>query len=334
MKRNAIRRLSGRGETPALAIGALAFVFFSLTTRKFATPYNVGLLLNQTAIYGMLGVGLTLVIIVGGMDISIGSTLALCCSVMGIIWERGKGLPNEAFYILLGMGASILVGAVVGALLGTMITFFKIPDMVASLAIQRITRGLAIAISGGKALSKFPKAVYNLGIAKFLGLGMPFWIFIIFTLLITIALGLTRFGRRIYMLGNNQTAAQLAGVDTAKTRFFVYLTEGIIVGLCSVVYLSYNFYAMASTTGNSILTYVLASVLMGGASMDGGRGTAIGTLFGAFALGCIMNGLIHIGADANAVDIVVALLVMTVLLFQFLAKAMPGRFARKEALSR
>ena len=178
-------------------------------------------------------------------------------------------------------------------------------------------------------MSKFPRSIYKLGVTKFLGIGLPFWAFLAFVVILTIILAYTRFGRRIYMMGNNATAANLAGVNVARTRFLVYSTEGLIVGLCSVIYLSYNFYAMASTTGDSILSYVLAAVLMGGASMSGGKGTAVGTLFGAFALGTIMNGLIHIGATANAVDIIVAMTIMAVLLVQFLVRWLPGRAAGK-----
>ena len=329
MKTSAWKRAFSHGEVPALIIGLLMFLFFSFATKKFFTAYNIVLLFNQMAVYGMLGAGLTLVIIVGGMDISIGSTLSLCCSLMGMIWEYAKGLPNEGLFILLGAMASIGVGTLVGMLLGTMITFFRIPDMVASLALQRITRGIAIAISQGRALSKFPRSIYKLGVTKFLGIGLPFWAFLAFVVILTIILAYTRFGRRIYMMGNNATAANLAGVNVARTRFLVYSTEGLIVGLCSVIYLSYNFYAMASTTGDSILSYVLAAVLMGGASMSGGKGTTVGTLFGAFALGTIMNGLIHIGATANAVDIIVAITIMAVPLAQFLVRWLPGRAAGK-----
>lgn len=323
---SARKLLLSRGETPALLIGVLVFVFFAMFTRKFFTGYNIGLVFNQMAMYGMLGAGLTLVIIVGGMDISIGATLSLCCTVMGLIWEHGKDLPDQTGWIIAGAAAAIAVGTLIGMLLGTMITFFRIPDMVASLALLSITRGIAIAISQGKALNKFPKIIYKIGIYKFLGLGVPFWILLIFTIVLTIVLSYRRFGRRIYMLGNNRVAAGLAGIDVGRTRFFVYTAEGFIVGLSSVVYLAYNFYAMASLTGSSILTYVLASVLMGGGSMAGGKGTAVGTFFGAFALGTIMNGLIHIGATANAIDIIIALLIMLVLLAQFLRNC----FALKE----
>lgn len=325
MKNNGIKRLLSSIEIPSLAIGVLAFVYFSLTTPKFFTAYNVGLMSNQMAVYGLLGSGLTLVIIVGGMDISIGATLSICCTATGMIWEYAKGMPNEILFVILGALASIAIGMVVGMLLGVMITFFRIPDMVASLALQRVTRGIAIMFSKAAILCQFPTSVYKLGIARFLGIGLPFWIFAVFTLVLTVMLRYTRFGRRIYMMGNNVVAARLAGINVARTRFLVYTTEGLIIGLSSVVYLAYNFYAQAASTGGSIQTYVLAAALMGGASMSGGKGTALGTLCGAFTLGVVMNGLVHAGVNADAVDIVIALMIMMVLLAQFLINRADSR---------
>lgn len=328
MKKFSLKKLIfSYGETPALIIGVLAFLFFSLFTKKFFSPYNISLVFNQMAIYGMLGTALTLVIIVGGMDISVGSTLSLCCAVEAMLWMHGKDLPNQTMWIILGCLGAVLVGTLIGMLLGTMITFFKIPDMVASLALQRVTRGIAIMVSGGATLSRFPKDIYKVGISKFLGLGLPFWVCLIFTIVFTIILAYTRFGRRIYMLGNNRVAASLAGIDVAKTRLKVYTVEGFAVGLTSIVYLAYNFTYNATSCGASILTYVLASALMGGASMDGGKGTAVGTFFGAFVLGTLMNGLIHFGVSAEAVDILIALLIMMVLLTQYLR----NRASHKEA---
>ena len=329
MSTNRSKKLLSSVEIPSLLVGIITFIYFSASTSRFFSAYNIGVLFNLMAVYGLLGAGLTIVIIVGGMDISIGSTLSLCCSVMGMVWEHAKGLPNETLYVILGALASIGIGTLIGMLLGTMITFFHIPDMVASLALQKVTRGIAIMVSEARILTKFPNSVYRLGIAKFLGIGLPFWIFLLFVLVLTVILRYTKFGRRIYMMGNNTTAANLAGVNVSRTRFLVYTTEGLIVGLSSVVYLAYNFYAQASSTGNTIQTYVLAAALMGGASMSGGKGSALGTLFGAFTLCPVMNGLIHVGVDADAVDIIIALMIMLVLLAQYIANSAHVRAERR-----
>jgi ribose transport system permease protein len=277
------RRLR-RGEYMLIvATGAEAAVFAAIAPGFFSVANVVNVALS-IAVTGILAVGMTAVILTGGIDLSVGSVVALS-GVAAAMAAAASGSPALA-----ALGVALAVGALTGAMNGALIGYLRVPAFVATLAMLTVARGLAYIVSSGQSIGNLPSSFGALGGAIVLGVPAPVIVMATVMLAGGFVLSRTVFGRHVYAVGGNPEAAWLAGVDTRRVTWLVYLLNGALAGLGGLTLAS----RLGAGVPNSGLQYeldVIAAVVIGGTSLTGGRGTIAGTLWGTVFIGVLTNGL-------------------------------------------
>lgn len=284
-----------RRETPIILFAITLFVAFGILSNNFFTMNNATLILSQSTIVGLIAIGMLMVILFGGIDLSVGSVLAVVATTVGM-------LVNSGLNPLLAALLSIMVGALCGAFNGFFITRFNIPDIITTLATMFIFRGIAVAISGGSWITSFPSSFDFFGQGEVLGIPFPVVLLFLGAISFGYILRFSQFGRRIYAIGGNLEAAKLSGMSIRKTKFMVYVYSGILTSIGGIIYASEVGSVQASTAGEGIEFTVIAAVLIGGASIFGGVGTMVGTVVGVLLMGIIENGLVLSQASVYWVD--------------------------------
>ena len=268
---------------------------FSLLAPQFLSIDNLVNVALSIAITGILAVGMTFVILTGGIDLSVGSVLAVAGIVAAIC---AKTLGDAGIFV--GIIAAVLVGVLCGLFNGVTISRFRVPPFVVTLAVLTIARGLAFIIadkfSGSTSVSELPAGFAFLGREKLFGLPVP-----VITMLIVFAIGWfllrhTRFGRYVYAIGGNSEASFLAGINVKSVTTWVYVLNGFLVGLAGVT-LASRLGAGLANAGMQYELDVIAAVVVGGTSLMGGKGSVVSTLFGAIFIGVLNNGLNLAGID-------------------------------------
>jgi ribose/xylose/arabinose/galactoside ABC-type transport system permease subunit len=259
-------------------------VFLSFFSDVFLTSRNMVNIFTQVAVYVILGVGMTLVMATGGIDISIGSMIGLTTTFLGTVIFV-YGLPWWISIIL-----CVLVGGVFGAFNGFVVVKFKVPPIIVTLGTMTLFRGLAYAYQEGKVYYGFPDQLLWIGRAKVLGLPVPIWIAIVVFILGQYFLTRTRTGRHILAVGGNVDAARLAGINTGLLQFLVYTILGLLVGIATII-LTARLDAAQATAGTGMDLHTIAGVVVGGTALSGGRAFMVGTLLGMIILGVLENGL-------------------------------------------
>jgi ribose/xylose/arabinose/galactoside ABC-type transport system permease subunit len=293
------------------AIIAEVFVFAALSP-QFLTVDNLINVALSIAITGILAVGMTFVILTGGIDLSIGSVLALA-GIVAAICAKSAGQGGVFF----GITAAILVGVACGLFNGIIVSRFRVPPFVVTLAILTIARGLSFIIadkfSGSTSVSDLPAGFAFLGREKILGLPVP-----VITMLIVFAAGWflltqTRFGRYVYAIGGNAEASFLAGINVKSVTTWVYVLNGFLVGLAGAI-LASRLGAGLANAGMQYELDVIAAVVVGGTSLMGGKGSVISTLFGAIFIGVLNNGLNLAGIDPYLQKIALGVVILLAVL--------------------
>ncbi len=246
---------------------------------------------NQTAIYAIIAIGMTLVIVSAGIDLSVGSLVALA-SVVGALCLRdwGGGTDAGIAMVVAGCCLGIAVCAAAGFFNGVMITLFQIPPFIVTLGMMMIASGLAFRLSEGRSIPELPAAFLWLGGARTFGVPNPVWLMLALYLIAHVVMSRMVFGRYVYAIGGNEEAAKLSGVPVKRMLLAIYTISGALAGLGGVVLTS----QLAAGDPKFGLMYeleVIAAVVVGGASLMGGRGKVFGTLIGAFIIAVIKNGM-------------------------------------------
>lgn len=293
-------------------------VVFTLLAPQFLSVDNLINVALSIAITGILAVGMTFIILTGGIDLSIGSVLAVAGIVAAIC---AKSLGDAG--VMIGIVAAIAVGMATGLFNGLMISRFRVPPFVVTLAILTIARGLAFIIaerySGSTSVSDLPTGFAFLGREKIFGLPVP-----VITMLVVFAIGWfvlrhTRFGRYVYAIGGNAEASFLAGINVKSVTTWVYVLNGFLVGLAGATLAS----RLGAGLANAGLQYeldVIAAVVVGGTSLSGGRGSIVLTLFGAVFIGILNNGLNLAGIDPYLQKIALGAVILFAVLADQLTK--------------
>ena len=284
----------------------LESIVFAALAPQFLSLDNLVNVAISVAVIGILAVGMTFVILTGGIDLSIGSVVALAGVIAAIVAQK-TGLVG------LGFAAALGVGFASGAFNGVTIAYFRVPPFVVTLAVLTIARGLAFILSEGRSIGNLPENFGWLGKSSIFGI--PFSVLL---MLATFAAGWfvlaqTRFGRYVYAVGGNREAAFLAGINVKKTTLTIYLLNGFLVGLAAIVLAS----RLGAGIPNSGLQYeldVIAAVVVGGTSLSGGRGSAVSTLFGTIFIGVLNNGLNLAGIDPYLQKIVLGAVILLAVL--------------------
>lgn len=276
----------------ALLVMCIVLTFLS---DRFLSGENAWNVMRQISVNVIISVGMTLVILTGGIDLSVGSILAFAGAVTAAMLKFGAEIVDLNVYIGFTLLGALLGGTLVGAFLGWFngitITRFKVPPFVATLAMLTIARGLTMLLTGGFPVTNLGPEMAFLGTGWFLGIPMPVWISAIIVLMAVILTKKTTLGRHIYAIGGNETAARLSGIKIKKVKLIVYSIAGALAGIGGILVTS----RLDSAQPNAGISFELdsiAAVVIGGTSLSGGKGTIMGTVQGALIIGILNNGLV------------------------------------------
>jgi erythritol transport system permease protein len=295
--------LEGRAFFALLAV----IVVFSLLSPNYFTLGNVLTMSSHVAVYALLALGMLVVVLDGGIDLSVGSTLGLSGVVAGFLM---KGITLGAFGIALYPAVWVvvivccLVGAAIGLLNGVLVARFRVAAFVATLGTMYVVRGVALLKTNGLTYNELGgrPELGNTGF-DWLGFdklaGIPVGVLVMAVVAVAIGLVLSRsvFGRWLYAAGGNERAAELAGVPVRRVKIWVYVVSGVCSAVAGLI-LSSELTSAGPTAGQSYELTAIAAVVIGGAALTGGRGTVRGTLLGAFVIGFLSDGLVIIGVSA------------------------------------
>lgn len=260
-------------------------VFLSLLSDKFLTSGNLISVMRQISINVYIALGMTLVIILGGIDLSVGAIVALTGTVtVGLIVNTG--LPIAA-----AIAIGLLIGVVCGFISGTMVAEFKLPAFIVTMAMMNIARGAANVYSGGRSTRITDEFFSSIGSGYLFGvIPLPVIYMVALIILITVVLNKTKFGTYIYAIGGNRESARLSGVPIKKVEVAVFTIIGLLSAFAGLV-LASRMYSGQPSVGAGYELDAIAACVLGGVSMSGGKGRISGTVFGAMVIGFISNGL-------------------------------------------
>ena len=276
----------------------------------FLSPGNLRNIADQIAVIAILAVGMTLVILTGGIDLSVGSLIALSAVTTAWLIHAGGG-ANASSGVMLGAGlGAIGVCGAVGVFSGLMITRFRIPPFIATLAMMQVASGLAFIITQGQSLYDISPSFTWLGRGTGLfGVPNTVVLMLLIYVLAHMLMARSRIGRQIYAVGGNSEASRLSGVSVGRTLLCVYLVSGLMAGVGGVITVS-QLKAGAPTYGNMYELYVIAAVVVGGTSLSGGQGYIFGTLIGAFIIAVIRNGMNLMNVEPYTQKVVLGLVIL------------------------
>jgi ribose transport system permease protein len=282
---------------PFIGLAFVFAVFSSLTFKTFVTVSNLKLLLQQTSIVGIVALGMTLIIISGGIDLSVGSNVAFSAVIVARLLEHNV---SPVLAALGGMAAGTLVGLLIGGL----ITGVRLSPFIATLGIMGAMRGTAIGSAGQTSVIYMPGALRDSWIATLMVNDSPswwrlpagVWIMLILALIMAATLRYTKFGRHVFAIGSNEQTARLCGVNVWKSKLIIYSLSGALAAVAALLNFS-QMRAGDSTTADGLELDVIAAVVIGGASLSGGEGTILGSIAGALMMGAVANGCSLMGYD-------------------------------------
>jgi ribose transport system permease protein len=297
------RLFSLSGVTGPLVGLVLLSVFLSFATDTFLSVRNLLNILDQITVLGIMAVGMTFVILIGGIDLAVGSVLALAMMVMGYL-SNDMGLPLQ-----LAIVVALVVAAGSGAVSGLLVTAFGVPAFIATLAMMSVARGLANMITDGQQIVGFPGWFNLMAIIRYGG----FLTLTVALMLVVFALGwaflrYTSAGRSLYAIGGNAEVARLAGINVKLATIGVYVVSGLLAGLAGIV-LAARLDSVQPSSGFTYELDTIAAVVIGGTSLSGGTGGIPGTIIGVLIIGVLRNGLNLLGVSPFTQQVVIGLVI-------------------------
>jgi len=296
-----LAKLAEQGSTVFILLAILVLMEF--LTSGFITANNLSLIVLQAATRAILAIGVMMVIISGGIDISVGTVMSLCMVVMGVAVIDG-GVP-----LYLGFAVAIGTGLLIGAVNGFLISYARLPPFIVTLGMLGIAQGLALTISNGRSLYGFPESFEFFGGGTVLSVPVPVLILIGFALLMTFVFYQTRLGRYAFTMGGNEEATRRAGVNVRLYKLGFYSIVGGTAGLASIV-LAARINSAHPGIGFGYELDAIAAVVIGGGSLMGGRGTVFGAVMGALIMSAIRFGLNVMGMSPFIQQIVVGVILI------------------------
>lgn len=292
---------------PLLALIVL-IIFVSVLSPSFLSLTNLMNLMRQVSTNALIAFGMTFVIITGGIDLSVGSTLALSSAIMA-------GMIVNGIDPLIAMTVSLIAGFVLGAVNGLLITKGKLVPFIATLATMTIYRGATLVLTDGKPITGLDETfIFQfMGRGYFFGIPFPIVITLVVFALLFVLLHKMSIGRKTFAIGGNEKASFIAGVKSNKIKIFVYSISGVLASLAGII-LTSRLNSAQPTAGESYEMDAIASVVLGGTSMSGGKGRIFGTLIGALIIGTLNNGLNLLGVSTFYQQIVKGIVIIIAVL--------------------
>jgi ribose/xylose/arabinose/galactoside ABC-type transport system permease subunit len=290
-----------RREVIVLLILVAGSVIFNFTHRSYLTGDNIISILSNVSVVAIVSIGMTMVIVTGGIDVSVGSMLALCMLMSAETMVAGGGLVVA---LLVSLGVGLLVGLINGAI----VAFGRIHPIIVTLGTLNIIRAVHIQILGPQWITP-PPGAHDLALGRLIGWPIPWWLTVLLCVLFSLFLGRRPLGRHIYAIGGNTEAARLAGVNVCGVIIFVYAMTGMLVGLAAVIQLGQSG-TVQPNAGLGLELQVIAATVIGGASILGGKGTVVGAVLGALLVEAVHNALITIGNLGLIEGLIIGMLIL------------------------
>jgi ribose transport system permease protein len=285
-----------------ILLGAL----LSFLSPFFFTASNLLNVMEQTTINAVIAVGMTYVILTAGIDLSVGSIVALAGVVMASRLQAGWPLPAA---ILAGLS----IGALCGLVSGLLITKGRLPPFISTLGMMSVARGAALVFTDGRPISGFDESLRWLSTGRIVGIPVPVILTVLLYLVASVVLNRTRFGRYVYAIGGNEEATRLSGVDTGFHKTLVYVLSGVAAAFAAVL-LTARLNSAQPIAGAMYELDAIAAVVIGGTSLTGGQGSLSGTLIGALTMGVLRNGLNLLGVSSFLQQIVIGVVIIAAVL--------------------
>lgn len=283
-----LAKLTNVLEIRMAGLALLLAIVLSLSSPYFLTSGNLFNLLDQSVVIGIVAIGMTFVILTGGIDLSVGSVAGLTGIILGLAM-REMSLPLAVF-------TAISAGALIGAISGILISVFGLAAFVVTLGMMAICRSLAYVLSGQRSISDIPEELSGLVYNSFAGLQLNVIILIVLYIVAWVYLTRARGGRTIYAVGSNKEAARISGLNTTLYTILPYMVSGALSAV-AVTLIAAQILSIDPLAGNLLELDAIAAVVIGGASLYGGRGSIIGTLFGVLIMVMIRNGMNLLGVS-------------------------------------
>jgi ribose/xylose/arabinose/galactoside ABC-type transport system permease subunit len=282
------------------------FLALSLLTDKFLTVNNLQNLMRQTAIYGVIAIGMTFVIMSGGIDLSVGAVVGLS-GVLSAMFMSTKA--TVAWPVPIAILVAVAISSLVGLINGAIIFDGKVPPFIATLGIQTAVRGAIMLITNAQMISGIPKDYAAFSRQTILGLPTLGWVWVIFIGIAALIIKYTTFGRNIFAIGSNREAARLSGISVRKTTYGVYIVSALMCAIAGVL--------MTARLGNGVPTGgigyetdAIAAAVLGGASLAGAEGSILGTALGSLIMATLRNGGNLLGINPFVLEITIGLLIV------------------------
>lgn len=295
-----------------LSILLVMCIFFGLSSDVFFSKENLLTVALQTVIIAIIAIGQTYVIITTGIDLSIGSNIALS----GIITSM---LLVAKVPVTLSIIAGLLVGIFIGLVNGLVIVYGNVPPFIVTLGSMSIVRGTALVLTGGIPIVNLPESFTMIGSHRVLGIPIPVYIMVVLACIFGYILSRTKLGRYNYAIGSNHEAARLSGIDTKKVLISIYAISGFLAA-CAGIILTARIVSGQPTSGTGYELDAVAASVIGGASLLGGEGTVIGTVIGAFVIGVLRNGLNLLSVSAFWQQIAIGIVIVAAVYFDGLRR--------------
>lgn len=305
-----LKRFSNKvlGRSTGIVIGLVVLmVFFSVVSSSFLTVTNMMNLTRQVSINAIIAVGMTIAIISGGIDLSVGSIVAFVSVIVA------SALVNWSLPIWLAILVGIGLGALIGGINGALISVAGVPPFIATLGTMTAFRGITYLYSGGYPIYGLPTKFSWFGAGYVAGIPVPSILMFFAAIVMHFLLTRTPFGRSVYAIGGNEEAAHLSGIRVTRNKLFVYVVSGALAAVGGIV-LTSRLRSGLPTAGVGYELNAIAAVVLGGTSMNGGEGGVVGTLFGALLMGILSNGLNLMNVDPYVLEVITgAIIVLAVL---------------------
>ena len=279
------KRLLHRRESGIFLALIALIILITAFERNFLTPNNIYLVSRQIALTAIIALGVFFVILTGGIDLSIGSTVGLSGFMCGLAMVAGGVHP------LLGVLIGLLTGALVGAVNGAIVAFVGVTPFIVTLGMLGVARGVVLVVKHGDSVRGIPPAFIHIGNGSLFGLSAPVILLLILAAGAHVVLKHTAFGRRVYAIGGNEEATALSGVNTRKVKFLTYVICGALASVTGMLFVA-RFQTAQADAGRGMELDAIAAAVIGGTSLMGGEGSVIGVLIGAVIMGVIRNGLV------------------------------------------
>ena len=300
----------------------------------FLKRSNLLAIVDRIVVIAVIAIGMTMVIITAGIDLSVGSLIALAAVISTLVMKKMGGLQAPASAVLVGFVVGTLSCGVIGGVGGFIVSRFKVAPFITTLGIMMMARGLAFMITGGFSIYQVPKTLPWLGQGRSLGVPNTVILLVVLYFAAHIFMTHTRLGRYIYAVGGNEEAARLSGVPVKWVIVFVYVISALAAGLGGCIQAS-QLNTGTPSIGVMYELYVIAAVVVGGTSLSGGSGRILGTLIGAFIISVIQNGMNLLGIESYTQQIVLGAVILGAVLLDKVrsAGAVPAFLSRKNRVS-